>query len=93
LAGVPFAVFLALGAPFVLLASFLEAGLLGASAAAAAALSLVSVFVMRIVLFCTGFAHDDSSLQFGETASQIFSDYRRKYLNEDQANRAGQLPF
>jgi hypothetical protein len=52
----------------VLLAGpFFKAGFGGATcaacSAAVAALSLVSVFVMRIVLFCAGFGHDDSSLQ------------------------------
>src|ERR1051325_8489405 len=70
-----FALFLALGAPFVLVASLFEGAFSGATcapcSATVAALSLASAFVMLIILFCAGFAHDDSSLQFGETARQI----------------------
>jgi len=43
--------------------------------ATVAALSLVSAFVMWIVLFCAGFAHDDSSLSFAGTASQIWNGF------------------
>ena len=74
----PLAVFWPLGAPFFRVAAFFEAAFAGATgapcSATAAALSLVSAFVMLflVILFCACFAHDDSSLRFPRKARQIF---------------------
>jgi hypothetical protein len=77
-----FAPLFAFGAPFFCLALFFERAFSGATAApcsaTVAALSLVSTFVIRFILFCAGFAHDDSSLGLDETASQIFKNCGRK---------------
>jgi hypothetical protein len=64
----PLAALWPLGAPFFWLAAFFEGAfsgaVLGACSATVAALSLVSAFVICVVviLFCASFAHDDSSL-------------------------------
>jgi hypothetical protein len=72
----PLAPSLALGAPFLWLAAFVEVAFSGATWApcsvTAAALSFVSAFVMvvLVILFCACFAHDDSSLGFAGKARE-----------------------